>query len=81
MWAKFSFSRREKRALDFGKKCLKHPALKKLFPANPAIDHDPYPVRDHEPFHVNRARTSAYSNSAIPAIQRQLNTHFKHAMT
>ena len=75
------FSRREKRALDFGKKCLKNSTLKKLFPANPAISQDPHPVRSREPFHVNRARTSAYSNSAIPAIQRRLNTHFKHSTT
>ena len=63
------FSRREKRALDFGKKCLKHPTLKKLFPANPVIVHNPHPVRNRELFHVHRARTSAYF------------THLKHSMT
>ena len=39
------FSRREKKALDFGIKCTKHPTLKKLFPTNPAILEDPHPVR------------------------------------
>ena len=39
------FSRREKKALDFKIKCTKHPTLKKLFPANPAILEDPHPVR------------------------------------
>ena len=31
------FCRREKRALDFGKKCVKHPTLRKLFPTNPPV--------------------------------------------
>ena len=72
------FSRREKRALDFGKKCIKHPTLKKLFPTNPAISLDP-PTRNREPFRVNHARTSAYNNSSIPAIQRRLNKHYKYS--
>ena len=55
------FSRREKKTLDFGIKCIKHPTLKKHFPTNPAILEDPYPVRDREQFHVNRARTCAYN--------------------
>ena len=70
------FSRREKKALDFGIKCTKHPTLKKLFPANPAILEDPHPVRGREKYCVNRARTCAYQNSAIPSIQRRLNTKF-----
>ena len=73
------FSRREKRALDFGKKCIKHHTLKKLFPLNPAVFNDPHPVRNREPFYVNRTRTSAYSDSAIPAIQRRLNKQFKYS--
>ena len=73
------FSRREKRALDFGKKCVKHHSLKRLFPTNPAVFNDPLPVRNRELFYVNRARTSAYNNSAIPAIQRRLNQHFKYS--
>ena len=39
------FSRREKKSLDFGIKCLKPPTLKKLFPFNPAIPKDPHPVK------------------------------------
>ena len=70
------FSRREKRVLDFGKKSIKHPTLKKLFPINPAISNDPHPVRNREKFHVNRARTLSYYNSAIPSIQRNLNKYF-----
>ena len=31
------FSRREKRMTDFGKKCIKHPSLKKLFSLNHAM--------------------------------------------
>ena len=73
------FSRREKRMLDFGEKCVKHPSLKRLFPFNPAINDDPHFVRSREQFHVNHARTSAYMDSAIPAIQRRLNKHFKYS--
>ena len=70
------FSRREKQVLDFGRKSIKHPTLKKLFPINPVISNDPHTVRNRELFYVNRARTMAYYNSAIPAIQRRLNKHF-----
>ena len=59
------FSRREKRMTDFGKKCIKHPSLKKLFPLNHAISHDPHNVRNGEMYHVNYARASVYQNSAI----------------
>ena len=67
------FSRREKRALDFGKKCVEHPTLKRLFPISQTVTTDPHSVRSRELFHVNRTRTAAYHSSAIPAIQRRLN--------
>ena len=70
------FSRRQKKTLDFGIKCIKHPTLKKLFPLNPAIIEDPHPVRNREQFAVNHTRTMAYKNSAIPSIQRRLNKKF-----
>ena len=73
------FLRREKKTLDFGMKSIKHPTLKKLFPTNPAILEDPYPVRGREQFHVNRARTCAYNDSAIPSIQRRLNQKFTYS--
>ena len=53
------FSRREKKTLDFGIKCIKHPTLKKLFPLNPALLEDPHPVRNREQFVVNHTRTMA----------------------
>ena len=70
------FARREKRILEFGKKCIKHPSLKRIFPENPRIQHM---LRSREPFKVNYARTEAYKNSAIPAIQRRLNKHFSYS--
>ena len=73
------FSRREKRTLDFGKKCIKHPTMNTLFPLNTAIKNDPHCVRTRELYHVNPSRTSAYQNSAIPAIQRRLNQHFSYS--
>ena len=71
------FVRRKKRMLDFGKKCINHSSLSRLFPYNEAISDDPLNLRNRELFHVNYARTSAYRDSAIPTIQRQLNQHFR----
>ena len=71
------FSRRENRAIDFGKKCVKHPSLKHIFTLNTAVFKDPHSVRTHEMYHVNHCRTSVYQNTAIPAIQRRLNQYFK----
>ena len=65
--------RRNKRMLSFGKKCIKHPTLNRIFPLN---TEDVNNVRNHDVFQVNYARTSAYQNSAIPAIQRRLNQHY-----
>ena len=73
------FSRREKRMLDFGKKCIEHPSLKKMFPTNPTVLENPDIVRSRERFIVNFARTASYKKSAIPSIQRRLNTHFTHS--
>ena len=66
----------ERNKFKIKKISLKHPTLKKLFPINPVISNDLHPVRDHEQLYVNNARTMAYYNSAIPAIQRRLNKHF-----
>ena len=70
------FLRREGRMLDFGRKCILHPTLSRLFPPNQAIHDDPHSVRSREMFHVNFARTEVYRDSAIPTIQRRLNQHF-----
>ena len=70
------FDRRESRALSFGKKSIKHPSLKCLFPLKEDILEDQPNIRKSEKFHVNFARTASYQNSAIPAIQRRLNQHF-----
>ena len=73
------FARREKRTLDFSKKCIKHPKLRRIFPENPRILDDPHFLRSREPFQVNHARTESYKNSAIPSIQRRLNQHFTYS--
>ena len=70
------FDRREKRTLVFAKKCIKHPTLKKIFPENTRTLNDPHDLRSREAFHVNYARTEAYKRSAIPSIQRRLNSHY-----
>jgi hypothetical protein len=73
------FARREARLLDFGKKCLKHPTLKRLFPLNYTVFDDPHSVRNRKLYHENKARTVSYQNSAIPAIQRRLNHYFSYS--
>ena len=72
------FDRREKRTLVFAKKCIKHPTLKRMFPENPRTLDDPHDLRSREAFHVNHTRTEAYKKSAIPSIQRRLNTHYSN---
>ena len=67
------FDRRNKRMLSFGQKCIRHPTLSHIFPLSTEDIHN---IQNHEVFHMNYARTSAYRNSAIPAIQRRLNQHY-----
>ena len=69
--------RREKRCLDFAKKCLKHPVHKNLFPLNNNKATESANIRHREPFLVNFARTESYKRSAIPFCQRILNSHYK----
>ena len=73
------FMRRNNRMLSFGKKCIKHPSLNRLFPLNPVITEDPHQARNRELFQVNHARTVSYQNSAIPTIQRRLNLHYSYS--
>ena len=62
--------RREKRCLDYAKKCLKHPQNKRMFPTNlTSINH----VRHREPYKVNFSYTETYRQSTIPYCQRLLN--------
>ena len=49
------------------------PTLKRLYHINPTIVNNQHSVRNREFCQVNRARTAAYFNSTIPAIQRRLN--------
>ena len=65
--------RRQKRCLDFARKCVGHERNQRLFPLNPeSSEHD---LRKQEVFHVNFARTSDYMKSAIPFCQRMLNDY------
>ena len=62
--------RREKRCLDYAKKCLKHPQNKQMFPTNlTSINH----VRHREPYKVNFSYTETYRQSTITYCQRLLN--------
>ena len=72
------FDRRKKRMLIFGRKCIKHHNLSRLFPINTANIQDPHNIRNPELFQVNYARTSSYKYSAIPTIQRRLNEYYSN---
>ena len=66
------YTRREGRCLAFGLKSIKHATNARMFPLNEPSE---YNIRNREQFHVNYARTQQYKSSAIPTIQRMLNTH------
>ena len=71
-------ARREKKCLKFGLKSLLHPVHCKMFPVN-TVNQDQYQTshdtRNREHFRVNWAKSESYRNSAIPYIQRMLNSY------
>ena len=64
--------RRDKLCLKFAKACLKNDNVKDMFPINDTISQD---VRDREKFKVTFAHTGRLKDSAIPYMQRLLNTN------
>ena len=65
------YARRERLSLRFVKKCLNQEKLSSLFPKN--RNESDKILRNKEVYHVNRANTERYRNSAIPFLQRKLN--------
>ena len=57
----------------FAKNCLKVNKFKKMFPKN-LTKHD-MSKRNFEFYRVNRTLTERYMNSAIPQMQRMLNSY------
>ena len=70
--------RRQDRCLKFGLKTLLHPVYSDMFPVNPQILTSSYETRNTEHFHVNRAKSESYRQSAIPYIQRLLNDYVRN---
>ena len=68
--------RREKRCLDFAKKCIKHPKNSRMFPAK-KFEKSDHLLRKREKFEVNFASSHAYQRSAIPYCQRLLNEYYR----
>ena len=66
--------RRSKLCIKFAVKCVKNPKTTSMFPRNNSVE---YSLRNRETFHVQPARTSRLRDSAIPQMQRALNT-LKH---
>ena len=67
--------RRKSLCFKFAKKCLEVKKLKKLFPKKLKM-HD-MSKRDFEYYKVNRTLTKRYLNSAVPQMQRILNSDKK----
>ena len=65
--------RRQERCLKYALKATRHPENQIMFPAN--IVESTQNTREREQFHVNFAHTEAYRKSAIPTLQRLLNSH------
>ena len=67
--------RRQDRCLAFAKKCLKHPLHRRMFPLNKNNSNDEHISR--EMYEVNYASTETYRMSAVPFLQRLLNSEKK----
>ena len=67
--------RRQSLCLKFAKKCLEVKKLRKMFPKKLAM-HD-MSKRNLEYHKVNRTLTKRYLNSAVPQMQRMLNSDKK----
>ena len=69
--------RRRSLCLKFAKKCLQVEKLKKMFPKKLTM-HD-MSKRVFEYYKVNRTLTKRYLNSAVPQMQRILNSDKKNS--
>ena len=67
--------RRQDRCLAFAKKSLKHPLHRRMFPLNKNNSNDEHISR--EMYEVNYASTETYRMSAVPFLQRLLNSEKK----
>ena len=66
-------ARRSKLCLTFARKCVKSEKTKSMFPLNINIAK----TRGHEKFEVAKAKTDRLAKSAIPYMQRLLNSNLK----
>ena len=63
--------RRQQLCFKFAKRCQKFEKSYEMFPQN---DHNSHNTRSHEKYKVNFAETDRLKDSAIPQMQRLLNT-------
>ena len=66
--------RRTKLSLKFAKKCVKNDSTAWMFPQRTQKVNTRFP----EKFNVTRAKTDRLAKSAIPYMQKLLNTHYGH---
>ena len=62
--------RREELCLSFAQKCLKNETTQNMFPLNPVREN----ARNHEKYQVFHSNNCRLYNSAIPFMQRLLNS-------
>ena len=65
--------RREMLCLKFAKSCVKNNTVRDMFPVNPVDYH--VDTRDREVYNVMMANTERLRRSAIPYMQRMLNSN------
>ena len=65
--------RRERLCLKFAKACVKNETVKDIFPLNPVDYH--VDTRDREVYHVTMAHKERLKRSAVPYMQRLLNSN------
>ena len=65
--------RRKSLCLKFAKNCLKVDKLKRMFPRSSTMHN--MSKRNFEFYRVNRTMTERYMNSAVPQMQRMLNSY------
>ena len=66
------FERREQLCLKFAKSSVKNKDMKGIFPLNEVIS--PIETRFREVYKVTKSRTERLKNSAVPYMQRLLNS-------
>ena len=67
----------EEKGYNFAKKCTIHPKMKELFPENSTEQRTQIETRTREKYTVLHTNTERFKMSAIPYMQRLLNSEYR----